>query len=150
MLASPVESAEEAMKYFSGAALVEDKYDGIRAQAHKRGREARLFSRTLDEVKEFPELLAPLEALPGEFILDGEVVGWRGGRVHKACNDQIDWQGPFAILPIEPEEPDRLGVRIAETATKELGCASVASMFVNLPVALRVRVAGRGCGRGSA
>ena len=80
MLASPVESAEDAMKYFSGAALVEDKYDGIRAQAHKRGREARLFSRTLDEVKEFPELLAPLEALPGEFILDGEVVGWRGGR----------------------------------------------------------------------
>ena len=80
MLASPAESAEEAMKYFSGSALVEDKYDGIRAQAHKRGREARLFSRTLDEVKEFPELLAPLQALPGEFILDGEVVGWRGGR----------------------------------------------------------------------
>ena len=80
MLASPAESAEEAMEYFPEGAFVEDKYDGIRAQAHKRGREARFFSRTLDEVKEFPELLAPLEALPGEFILDGELVGWRGDR----------------------------------------------------------------------
>ena len=78
--ASPAESAEEAMEYFPEGAFVEDKYDGIRAQAHKRGREARFFSRTLDEVKEFPELLAPLEALPGEFILDGEIVGWRGDR----------------------------------------------------------------------
>jgi DNA ligase-1 len=80
MLASPAESAEEAMEYFPEGAFVEDKYDGIRAQAHKRGPEARFFSRTLDEVREFPELLPPLEALPGEFILDGEIVGWRGGR----------------------------------------------------------------------
>jgi DNA ligase-1 len=33
MLASPAESAEEALSYFSNA-QVEDKYDGIRAQAH--------------------------------------------------------------------------------------------------------------------
>src|SRR5580704_10101913 len=33
MLASPIESAEEALSYFAEAA-VEDKYDGIRAQAH--------------------------------------------------------------------------------------------------------------------
>jgi len=41
MLASPVESAEEALSYFENAA-VEDKYDGIRAQAHIAGGEARL------------------------------------------------------------------------------------------------------------
>jgi DNA ligase 1 len=33
MLASPVESSEEALSYFQNAS-VEDKYDGIRAQAH--------------------------------------------------------------------------------------------------------------------
>jgi DNA ligase 1 len=36
MLASPVESAEEGLSYFAEAA-VEDKYDGIRAQAHVAG-----------------------------------------------------------------------------------------------------------------
>ena len=80
MLASAAETAAEAMEYFSEGAQVEDKYDGIRAQAHKSGEHARLFSRTLDAIGEFPELLAPLAALPGEFILDGEIIGWRDGR----------------------------------------------------------------------
>ena len=35
MLASPIESAEEGLSYFAEAA-VEDKYDGIRAQAQYR------------------------------------------------------------------------------------------------------------------
>lgn len=80
MLASAAESAAEAMEYFPAGALVEDKYDGVRAQAHKRDQQAKLFSRTLDEMLEFPELLAPLSGVPGEFILDGEVVAWRDGR----------------------------------------------------------------------
>jgi DNA ligase-1 len=78
MLASPVENAEEAFTYFDHAA-VEDKYDGIRAQAHIDPREpvARLFSRTLDEVTEsFPELVAPLGALTETLVLDGEIVAW--------------------------------------------------------------------------
>ncbi len=80
MLASPAETAAEAMETFPRGALVEDKFDGIRAQAHKRGSEVRLFSRTLDEVTEFSELVAPLGSLRGEFLLDGEIVGWRQGR----------------------------------------------------------------------
>jgi len=40
--------------------------------------------------------------------LCGENVGWRGGRVHKACDDQIDWHGPFEISPIEPDAAGRL------------------------------------------
>ena len=80
VLASPAETAEEAMEYCPAGAQVEDKYDGIRAQAHKSGDQVRLFSRTLDEIGEFPELLAPLAAVPGDFILDGEIVGWRDGR----------------------------------------------------------------------
>lgn len=80
MLASPAETPAEVMEYFPGGACVEDKYDGIRAQAHKGEGGVRFFSRTLDEITEFPELVAPLKKLPGEFVLDGEVVAWRNGR----------------------------------------------------------------------
>ncbi len=78
MLASPVEDAEEAFTYFDHAA-VEDKYDGIRAQAHVADREPYvcLFSRTLDEVTEsFPELIAPLSTFTETLVLDGEIVAW--------------------------------------------------------------------------
>lgn len=76
MLASPVQSAEEAFSFFQHA-QVEDKYDGIRAQAHCREGEARLFSRTLDEVTQsFPELAEALAEFSGEVILDGEIVAW--------------------------------------------------------------------------
>jgi DNA ligase-1 len=76
MLASPVESTEEGLSYFSDAA-VEDKYDGIRAQAHVADGEVRIFSRTRDEITEsFPELPPALAALPQEAILDGEIVAW--------------------------------------------------------------------------
>ncbi len=76
MLASPVASAEEALSYFPNA-LIEDKYDGIRAQAHCAGGEIRIFSRTRDEITEsFPELPDALAGLPQEAILDGEIVAW--------------------------------------------------------------------------
>ncbi|MGZ4788785.1 MAG: ATP-dependent DNA ligase [Terriglobales bacterium] len=76
MLASPAESAEEAFEYFEHA-RVEDKYDGIRAQAHISGGEVRLYSRTLDEITEsFPELPDALSMFPGDLILDGEIVAW--------------------------------------------------------------------------
>lgn len=76
MLASPVQSAEEALSYFVNATL-EDKYDGIRAQAHVSGSEVRVFSRTRDEITEsFPELPEALAGLPQDAILDGEIVAW--------------------------------------------------------------------------
>ncbi len=76
MLASPAQSAEEALSYFENA-LVEDKYDGIRAQAHCSGGEVRIFSRTRDEITEsFPELPDALAGLPQDVILDGEIVAW--------------------------------------------------------------------------
>jgi len=76
MLASPVESTEEGLSYF-GEAAVEDKYDGIRAQAHVSGGEVRIFSRTRDEITEsFPELPPTLAGLPQDAILDGEIVAW--------------------------------------------------------------------------
>ena len=76
MLASPVASSEEALSYFENVAI-EDKYDGIRAQAHISQGEVRIFSRTLDEITEsFPELPPALAGLPKDAILDGEIVAW--------------------------------------------------------------------------
>ncbi len=81
MLASPVQSSAEAFAYF-GDALVEDKYDGIRAQVHADGSSARLFSRTRDDITaSFPELAAALaRRLTQPVILDGEILAWRDGR----------------------------------------------------------------------
>ena len=76
MLASPIESAEEGLSYFAEAA-VEDKYDGIRAQAHVADGVVKIFSRTRDEITEsFPELPDALAGLAQDAILDGEIVAW--------------------------------------------------------------------------
>jgi DNA ligase 1 len=77
MLASPIEDAEEVAEELPLLA-VEDKFDGIRAHAHKEGDRVELFSRTLDSVTEqFPEIASSLAALPGSFLVDGEIVAWR-------------------------------------------------------------------------
>lgn len=79
MLASPAQDAQEAFSCFSPAD-VEDKYDGIRAQAHCGGKDeprVRIFSRTLDEISgSFPELPPALAAFPQPVILDGEILAW--------------------------------------------------------------------------
>ena len=78
MLATPAQDAEEAFSYFTHA-QVEDKYDGIRAQAHCGGGDpqVRLFSRTLDDISlSFPEILSALRAFPLPVVLDGEVLAW--------------------------------------------------------------------------
>src|SRR6266852_552055 len=90
MLASPVESSEEALSYFQNAS-VEDKYDGIRAQAHVSGGEVRMFSRTRDEITEsFPELPMALGGLPKDAILDGEIIAWNSSGAGRAL--------PFSAL----------------------------------------------------
>jgi DNA ligase-1 len=80
MLASPAETPADLVAAFPDGALVEDKFDGIRAQVHKRDSQVEIYSRTLDRVTEFPELLDPLRGVKGDFILDGEIIGWREGR----------------------------------------------------------------------
>ena len=80
MLASPAENAQEAFSYFTQA-VAEDKYDGIRAQAHCGGKDdpqVKIFSRTLDEIGgSFPELPPALQAIPEPVILDGEILAWK-------------------------------------------------------------------------
>jgi DNA ligase 1 len=80
MLASPAETPQDLVAAFPSGALVEDKFDGIRAQLHKFGSQIEFYSRTLDRITEFPELVQPARSIPGDFILDGEIIGLRNGR----------------------------------------------------------------------
>lgn len=80
MLATPIEQAEEVAAELPDFA-VEDKYDGIRAHAHKAEGRVALYSRTLDDVTaQFPEVAEALGRIPGSFLLDGEILAWRDGR----------------------------------------------------------------------
>jgi DNA ligase-1 len=82
MLASPAEDATLIMGRLGAPVWVEDKYDGIRAQLHKSGREVRLYSRDLHDVSgQFPEIVDAAADLPWDGILDGEVLAWRDGTV---------------------------------------------------------------------
>ena len=81
MLASPVTGAADVLRLVRGPFLVEDKYDGIRAQIHKEGRRVAIYSRTMGEVSHrFPELVPDVLAVEGDLILDGEIAAYRQGR----------------------------------------------------------------------
>jgi ATP-dependent DNA ligase I len=82
MLASPI-AFGEAYKELAGAAwLLEDKYDGIRAQAHVHDGTVRLFSRRLNDVTaSYPDIVTALRTVERDAILDGEIVAMREGRV---------------------------------------------------------------------
>ena len=112
MLASPIESAEEGLSYFAEAA-VEDKYDGIRAQAHVSAGEVKFFSRTRDDITEsFPELPDALAGLSQDAILDGEILAWDylAGRAR-----------PFSVLQL------RLGrKKVSDKMLREIPVAFVA------------------------
>jgi ATP-dependent DNA ligase I len=78
MLAASASSIDEAFaKIGAGVqAAVEWKLDGIRIQAHLSSGDARLFTRTLDEITgRVPEVVAVLAKLPvRSAVLDGELI----------------------------------------------------------------------------
>ena len=79
MLATAAETVEDVARTMPEEFYVEDKFDGIRGQAHVEGGRVALYTRTLDEVTHrFPELIEPLKLLPADAVLDGEVVPVRG------------------------------------------------------------------------
>jgi DNA ligase-1 len=105
MLASPVETVEEALQRFSTElaeearsvspettpdgpvikeAQLEDKYDGVRAQIHcgspeHPGRVA-IFSRSRDDMTaSFPEIVEAFMAFEQPLVLDGEILAWSPG-----------------------------------------------------------------------
>ena len=81
MLAEPLATPGEVASHFGKAAYAEFKYDGIRAQVHKKGAEVRVYSRRLEDItKSFPELSRAAAGIGHDFIVDGEAVPFRDGR----------------------------------------------------------------------
>ena len=79
MLAKPLDSLDELPE--PAAWILEDKFDGIRAQAHVEAGRAVIFSRGLEEVTgSFPELAEAFATLPGSAVIDGEILGWQHER----------------------------------------------------------------------
>jgi DNA ligase-1 len=80
MLASPIEARtpDEATRY-----VAEPKFDGMRAQLHAAGHEARLYSRDLNDITgSFPDITRPIAdvGLP-PIVLDGEICGYADKRI---------------------------------------------------------------------
>ncbi len=81
MLASPEPTAEAILARLAPPVWLEEKYDGIRCQLHKQGDRVELYSRDLKRITvQFPDLVRAAAALPGDLIVDGELLAWRDGR----------------------------------------------------------------------
>ena len=118
MLATGVLDLAEVDKRFPPPYVVEDKYDGVRAQVHKEGDRVELYSRTFDRVTDrFPELLGPLRAIPGSFVLDAEVVALEEGRAiaftrfqrrlgRKQVSDELLAELPATLIVFDVLERD--------------------------------------------
>jgi DNA ligase-1 len=75
MLATPAADLTDIARTMPKEFLVEDKFDGIRAQAHVENGRVAIYSRTMDEITHrFPELVEPLRSLTTDVIIDGEIV----------------------------------------------------------------------------
>ncbi len=75
MLAQPLPTAAAVVEALPAPFAVEDKYDGIRAQAHVDGDRVVLFSRTLDDISgSYPDVLPALAGLGEGLVLDGELL----------------------------------------------------------------------------
>ncbi|HSP63026.1 MAG TPA: ATP-dependent DNA ligase [Pyrinomonadaceae bacterium] len=82
MLATPAADLNDITRTMPGEFFVEDKFDGIRAQAHVQDGRVAIYSRTLDEISlRFPELHQPLRGLPTDAIIDGEIITARGEQI---------------------------------------------------------------------
>jgi DNA ligase-1 len=82
MLATPAADLADVARTMPAEFFVEDKFDGIRAQAHVQKGRVAIYSRTMDEItSRFPELIDPLKDLSVDAILDGEIVPARGEQI---------------------------------------------------------------------
>lgn len=73
----------EAFERLEGQFAVQPKYDGIRVQIHKSGGTGRvvMFSDERREIQDrFPGVVAYAKSLPGDFVIDGEIVKIEEGR----------------------------------------------------------------------
>ena len=82
MLATPAVDLSDIARTMPEEFFVEDKFDGIRAQAHVKEGRVSIYSRTMDEITHrFPELVEPLKNLVTDVVIDGEIVPATGDRI---------------------------------------------------------------------
>ncbi|MDT5158245.1 MAG: ligase 1 [Acidobacteriota bacterium] len=110
MLATAAENIEDVARTMPEEFFVEDKFDGIRGQAHVEGGRVALYTRTLDEVTHrFPELVEPLKRVRADAVLDGEIVPVRGSAIlpflelqkrlgRKTVSDELLAEVPVAFI----------------------------------------------------
>ncbi|MDE2572131.1 MAG: ATP-dependent DNA ligase [bacterium] len=105
MLASPLLYGGAYEELAENDWLIEEKYDGVRAQAHVHDGQARIYSRNMNDVTAaYPEVHEALAALPAALIIDGEIVAQRDGRVL-----------PFRVLQTRLQRKQTTAALTAET-----------------------------------
>src|SRR5437899_11129495 len=122
MLATPVLDLAEVGRRFPPPYVVEDKYDGIRAQVHKAGDRVELYSRTMDRItNRYPELVGPLLGVPGSYVIDGEILAFYEGRAvpftdfqtrlgRKSVADELRTKMPASLVAFDLLERDGRGL----------------------------------------
>jgi ATP-dependent DNA ligase I len=130
MLASVEEDPEKILQAMENRGFAEDKYDGIRAQVHKGDSTIKIFSRDLDDITQsFPDVVESLAVLPGSFLMDGEIVPYKEGRILT-----------FAVLQ------NRLGRKVLSSdLLQQIPCRYFAfdllycgqDLFLDVPLAIR-------------
>ncbi|HET7169911.1 MAG TPA: ATP-dependent DNA ligase [Candidatus Limnocylindrales bacterium] len=104
MLASPAEDASDIIRRLGPEVWVEDKYDGIRAQLHKRGQDVRLYSRDLNDIsRQFPEIVEAARPLDWTAVVDGEILAFKDGLVLPfiALQGRLGRKAPSASIQAE-------------------------------------------------
>jgi DNA ligase-1 len=103
MLAQPLPTPEAIVAALPAPFAVEDKYDGIRVQAHVGDGRVVLFSRTLDDVTaRFPEVARAVAGLGEGVVVDGELLA-------------VDPAAPTRALPFQQLQ-QRLGRKAPDAA----------------------------------
>ncbi len=109
MLAQSAEDTSEALTEL-GSASLEYKFDGARVQVHKSGDTVQVFSRRLNDVTSaVPEVVEAVSKMPGDLILDGEVLALTGeGHPHpfqvtmRRFGRKLDVEQMRQELPLTP------------------------------------------------
>ena len=104
MLAQPLATSSDIVEAMPSPFVVEDKYDGIRAQIHIDEDQVRLYSRTLDDITHgYPDVVEAVRGLGKGLVLDGELLAvepndLRHARPFTALQRRLGRKSPSAKL----------------------------------------------------